>query len=583
MCESFYFVTLKAILKIINFYSKFFNPLSVKELNLAKNQILLFMKYIWFTFFCCNIFLSIGQIDELESQKQNLDTLFFVNPEEALKVSELQLPFAYESKDTFFITYFLDQAGELNRMAGNYDRAIQLLNRCLDYKVNWKDLKDLSLTHNNLGKTYGQKGMYELAINHFLEALKLMEKSGNLLGQSFYLNNLGAMYDLQKNYQMSLDYYKKALDIKTKLENEYAIAASLTNLGITYYNLGDLDEALSHHKRAYEIYKKGDRPEKWIRTINNIGEIFIAKKESNRAKEYFEEAMSYDSLITDQKLRISISSNYGHTLILLKEFEKAKKYLNQAEKMAIEAQSFSSLSQINSLKSDLFKALGEKHADLDLLLNSLDYLNRSISYNDSMINKENIRSIAEMQAKYEYEKNKRLINESKLSIAEKEKKIQKNKADIFLWSGVSLLLLLVVIITFLLYFFKQRKNLLMKGQLNLIESQKVSLEQLNEKVKTQLDKTMISLHEKEELLENVFSKSRDKKLPSELLSLSKREMEVLSYLALGWSDDMLAEKLFVSKSTIKTHLRRVYSKLLVKGRAEAVAIAHKYNLIGEYN
>jgi len=205
----------------------------------------------------------------------------------------------------------------------------------------------------------------------------------------------------------------------------------------------------------------------------------------------------------------------------------------------------------------------------------------SIAYNDSMINKENIRSVAEMQAKYEYEKNKRAIQESKLVIAEKEQKIQTNKANAFFWTGLSVILSLIVLITFSLYFFKQRKNLLMKGQLALIENQKIKLEQLNQKVKDQLDKTVITLKEKEELLENVFSKSKTKELPKELLSLSKREMEVLSYLALGWSDDMLVEKLFVSKSTIKTHLRRIYSKLLVKGRTEAIAVAHRYDLLGD--
>lgn len=541
------------------------------------------MRSILFAFCCFSIFLSYSQKEVLEAQKQNVDTLFFSNPDEALEVSEEYLPLAYESKDTFYITYFLDQAGELNRFAGNYDRAISQLNHCLEYKVDWEDLKDLSLTHNNLGRTYGQKGMYELAVHHFLEALKLMETSGNLLGQSFYLNNLGAMYDLQKNYQMSLEYYKKALKIKKELKNDYSIAASLTNLGITYFNLGDLDQALKHHKQAYDIYSKGDNPDKWIRTVNNIGEIYIAKEEFDKAKSYFERALGNDSLIVEQSLRISVNSNYGNALLQSKEYDKAKNYLNQAEKMAVEAQSYRLLSRISILKSQLFKELGKNQGSEALLLKSIDYLNRNIAYNDTMINKENINSIAEMQAKYEYEKNKRLINEGKLSIAEKEKKIQKSKADIFFWSGISLFLLLIVITALLLFFFKQRKNLLMKGQLRLIQNQKVSLEKLNEKVKTQLDKTMITLKEKEELLENVFSKSRDVELPDELLKLSKREMEVISYLALGWSDDMLAEKLFVSKSTIKTHLRRIYSKLLVKGRAEAVAIAHKYNLIGEYN
>jgi DNA-binding NarL/FixJ family response regulator len=57
-------------------------------------------------------------------------------------------------------------------------------------------------------------------------------------------------------------------------------------------------------------------------------------------------------------------------------------------------------------------------------------------------------------------------------------------------------------------------------------------------------------------------------------------MEVLSYLALGWSDQEISDKLFISKATTKTHLRRIYSKLLVKSRTEAVNIAHKYDLIG---
>ena len=57
-------------------------------------------------------------------------------------------------------------------------------------------------------------------------------------------------------------------------------------------------------------------------------------------------------------------------------------------------------------------------------------------------------------------------------------------------------------------------------------------------------------------------------------------MEVLSHLALGWSDEQLAEKLFISKATVKTHLRRIYSKLSVRGSAQAVSSANKYNLIG---
>lgn len=117
----------------------------------------------------------------------------------------------------------------------------------------------------------------------------------------------------------------------------------------------------------------------------------------------------------------------------------------------------------------------------------------------------------------------------------------------------------------------------------LITKQKKDLEKINQRINEELNRLQMNFEDKEKLLDNVFSKAQDKPLPPEILTLSKREMEVLSYLALGRSDDQIADSLFVSKSTVKTHLRRIYSKLLVSGRMEAVAIAHKYELLGTLN
>lgn len=122
-------------------------------------------------------------------------------------------------------------------------------------------------------------------------------------------------------------------------------------------------------------------------------------------------------------------------------------------------------------------------------------------------------------------------------------------------------------------FSEKRINLLLKAQNILIENKNITLE----KNKAEVDR---ELHDKSEILDKVYSEKRQQDLPNELLSLSQREMEVLSYLALGWTDNDIAEKLFVSKATVKTHLRRIYSKLLVKGRAEAVSIAHRHKIIG---
>src|SRR5205085_1651689 len=55
--------------------------------------------------------------------------------------------------------------------------------------------------------------------------------------------------------------------------------------------------------------------------------------------------------------------------------------------------------------------------------------------------------------------------------------------------------------------------------------------------------------------------------------LSDRELEVLNLAAEGCSGPQIAERLFVSPSTIKTHLEHIYEKLGVGDRASAVATA----------
>ena len=62
-------------------------------------------------------------------------------------------------------------------------------------------------------------------------------------------------------------------------------------------------------------------------------------------------------------------------------------------------------------------------------------------------------------------------------------------------------------------------------------------------------------------------------------ALSGREKEVLTELCKGKSYKMVAESLFVSQDTVRTHIRNIYRKLEVNSKSEAVAKALKNRLI----
>ena len=63
------------------------------------------------------------------------------------------------------------------------------------------------------------------------------------------------------------------------------------------------------------------------------------------------------------------------------------------------------------------------------------------------------------------------------------------------------------------------------------------------------------------------------------LGITKRELEILELIADGLSNREIADKLFVSENTVKTHSSRLFEKLSAKRRTQAVQIGKEIGLI----
>ena len=63
------------------------------------------------------------------------------------------------------------------------------------------------------------------------------------------------------------------------------------------------------------------------------------------------------------------------------------------------------------------------------------------------------------------------------------------------------------------------------------------------------------------------------------LGITRREREILELIADGLSNREIAEKLFVSENTVKTHSSRLFDKLSAKRRTQAVQIGKELGLI----
>jgi len=76
-----------------------------------------------------------------------------------------------------------------------------------------------------------------------------------------------------------------------------------------------------------------------------------------------------------------------------------------------------------------------------------------------------------------------------------------------------------------------------------------------------------------------FSKRPALISPERLSELTEREREVLVCIAKGLSNQELAHQLFIADNTVKTHVKRILTKLGARDRAQAIVIAYESGLM----
>jgi len=81
------------------------------------------------------------------------------------------------------------------------------------------------------------------------------------------------------------------------------------------------------------------------------------------------------------------------------------------------------------------------------------------------------------------------------------------------------------------------------------------------------------------LIEQHLSRPSPRRSDEALAGLTEREREVLTLIARGRSNEQIAEALIVSVPTVKTHVNRIFSKLRLTSRVQAVVVAYECGLV----
>ncbi|PAT01459.1 hypothetical protein CI105_06100 [Candidatus Izimaplasma bacterium ZiA1] len=420
------------------------------------------------------------------------------------------------------------------------------------------------------------------------------------------------LFTMSNEYDKAHDYILKAKRFKKENVYEKRVVDSIMGLALWYR--GDLDS-------AYKLFTNNITSIKMkIGVSSAVGKLLVEQGKLFEAEEYYKDVINLidneegicNQLQPSLLLGLSnISMLKGNKLQALDYLELAKEIGKYNHILSFKYEYYKQLSYIQKYNfnytdslSSLSKAEHYYHNQASPVLHSVEYLKYDIYLEQGRNNK--TKDINE------------LINIDDLSYMNQQKLVFNLRHLLLLivkFKKHELLKETIKISEILLKLFDSEDRVLKRIEVNIILSILYELDDKETQSIKSIDKALqIASYEGFKLpfieygefiinmfyeyknslpntkfvfevrtqIEKVLKYKENKLSPAriELLTpLSKRELEVLTLISRGSSNDEISKELFLAVSTVKNYNRNLFEKLQVKNRTEAVNKAKEYNLI----
>lgn len=341
------------------------------------------------------------------------------------------------------------------------DEVIQLAQHIKNKKY---EGKALSLQ----GVVYKNKGDYKTAIEKHLLALKIQEEQKDLFGQAIAYNDIGILYKVMKNYPKALECYRKSNSLLIRTGKQMGISLTFGNIGTIFSDLNNYDSALFYYNKALSIAEKIQDPNALTTAYSNIGEIYGKKGNAEKALEYFKKSLAIDIESNDDYGMIISYTNVGNALKDLGKYIESLENYRKAERLCID-------NDAKPLLKDLYFAMAESYKHNNDFGNAYSYLSKYTVLNDSILNKETTKQIAEMDVKYQSEKKDKELTIKDAEIVKQQADASKKATQRNAFLIGFLLILCLVFFILKGYRQKQKANVEILKQKDIIEEKNKSI------------------------------------------------------------------------------------------------------------
>ncbi len=396
--------------------------------------------------------------------------------------------------------YFLH--GYAYRKGNNTDSAIIFYMKSIPYFKGNKSRE--ALAYESIGASYDACSKYDSALIYFNIAFKKAIANTDTTQQIRIITNIGAIYYYQSKYKEAAENYFKALRIGEAMKDSEVMAANYLNIANVFALLGDSKKSIEYSFLGFEITNATGDFKKSGNAYENIASEYLKNKQNEDAFKYatqalifykkasaFAEAALCCNTISDYYTTIADSnSNLGNKKIASLNYQLADSILKEGYGYAIESEDNYALVNILINSGDLNERLGRykiaiknyddairycKELDLNKELakaykniaaiynrtnqseKAYQFLRMSMQLSDSTNSQDNLKTIAELNTKYESEKKEQRITllkkENQLKTISEQKEHQKKN---FAYIAISAL---IVIGIYVFNLYSKRKKL----------------------------------------------------------------------------------------------------------------------------
>ena len=381
--------------------------------------------------------------------------LKFSNPQLSVKFGKKAINAAGNANSSMLSAQAHSDLGMVYYLTSDYPLAKLHYDTSLFHYGIMKDTLGLAKITGRIGAIHQKLGRLDLALEKFLDALKLSNSIGHEQLASYDMNNIAIVYMDQLQYDKALDYFLESLRIKEKLNDQYQISGTLLNIGSLHQYTGNFEKALEYYDKSIEMCRKVGQTEYLSAALNNYGGLLVELGQYSKAEKPLRESIAIRTKSGDRRGLTSSLVNLGRANSALKHYTQAKQLLDQALTIAID------LNARDAIQKS-YQAISEMLASMGRYREAYQYQGLFVVARDSFLNEQSTKQLAEMRTRFETEEKEQEIRDLNRErtlqaslIREKDLEIQRNS---ILAASAILVLMALLIISYLYYHRRRLKQ-----------------------------------------------------------------------------------------------------------------------------